>query len=178
MHNEGIGSWPARRARRTPHRTALLHEGRSTSYVEPHRRSGRPAHLPHLRGVRRGDRVAFLGPNHPAFLEALFAAGRVGAVFVPLNTRLAAPELRYQLRGCGSGDLLTVHQGADPLKGLAQESEVWEVEGEEFEALLAHLDGRPARYKTPRSVRFTDALPRGGTGRLLKGPIRSAHGQG
>ncbi len=46
-------------------------------------------------GTGRGDRVAYLGPHHPAFLETLFAAGALGAVFVPLNIRLAAPELAY-----------------------------------------------------------------------------------
>jgi acyl-CoA synthetase (AMP-forming)/AMP-acid ligase II len=33
--------------------------------------------------VGRGDRVAWLGPNHPAFLEALFASGLVGAMLAP-----------------------------------------------------------------------------------------------
>jgi fatty-acyl-CoA synthase len=50
-------------------------------------------------GVRRGDRVAYLGPNHPAFLETLFAAGTLGAILVPLNTRLAVPELAGHLSG-------------------------------------------------------------------------------
>src|SRR5262249_28223003 len=53
-------------------------------------------------GVRRGDRVAYLGPNHPAFLETLFAAGTLGAILVPLNTRLAAPELARHLAGSDS----------------------------------------------------------------------------
>ena len=49
-------------------------------------------------GIRAGDRVAYLGPNHPTFLETLFATGLLGAVFVPLNSRLAPPELAYSLR--------------------------------------------------------------------------------
>ncbi|BAJ33159.1 MULTISPECIES: long-chain fatty acid--CoA ligase [Kitasatospora] len=143
MYDDGIGSWPARRARKTPHRTALVHEGRRTSYAELHRRSGRLARLLHLRGVRRGDRVAFLGPNHPAFLEALFAAGRLGAVFVPLNTRLAPPELRYQLRDSGSSLLLAVRQDAGLLAELAADTAVWETEGARYEALLADAAGEP-----------------------------------
>ncbi|MFC8718516.1 long-chain fatty acid--CoA ligase [Kitasatospora sp. NPDC057198] len=141
MHDQGIGSWPARRARRTPHRTALVHEDRSTSYAELHRRSSGLAHLLHLRGVRRGDRVAFLGPNHPAFLETLFALGQLGAVFVPLNTRLAPPELRHQLRDSGSALLLAVRQDAALLADLSADAEVWEVEGAEYEALLAGAPG-------------------------------------
>ncbi|MGW7075000.1 acyl-CoA synthetase [Streptomyces sp. NPDC054866] len=106
MRNEGLGSWPARRARKTPHRTALTHEGRPISYAVLHSRVLRLAHALRARGVRRGDRVAHLGPNHPAFLETFFAAGALGAVFVPLNTRLTAPEIGYQLADAGARTLI------------------------------------------------------------------------
>lgn len=102
MLNQGIGSWPARRARRTPHRTAIVHQDTELTYRELHQRVLRLAHALRSLGVARGDRVAHLGPNHPAFLETLFAAGALGAVFVPLNTRLAAPELAYNLSDSGS----------------------------------------------------------------------------
>ena len=45
-------------------------------------------------GVARGDRVAILLANRSAFLETVFAAARLGAVALPINTRLAPPELR------------------------------------------------------------------------------------
>jgi fatty-acyl-CoA synthase len=106
MRNEGLGSWPARRARKTPHRTALLHQGHAITYAELQERSTRLAHALRDAGIRRGDRVAYLGPNHPSFLETLFAAGTLGAIFVPLNTRLAAPEIAYELRDSGAVVLL------------------------------------------------------------------------
>lgn len=106
MRNEGLGSWPARRARKTPHRTALTHQGRTITYAVLHARVLRLAHALRARGVRRGDRVAYLGPNHPAFLETFFAAGALGAVFVPLNTRLAAPEIAYQVADAGARTLI------------------------------------------------------------------------
>ena len=43
-------------------------------------------------GIHRGDRVAYLGYNHPDLLAMLFACARLGAMLVPLNFRLAAPE--------------------------------------------------------------------------------------
>lgn len=49
------------------------------------------------RGVGHGDRVAFLGQNHPSQIALLFACARLGAVQVPLNWRLAVPELRFIL---------------------------------------------------------------------------------
>ena len=39
-------------------------------------------------GVQRGDRVGWLGANHPAFLEVLFATAKLGAVMAPVNHRL------------------------------------------------------------------------------------------
>lgn len=106
MRNEGIGSWPARRARKTPHRVALVHGDDHISYADLHERTTRLAHALRRAGIRHGDRVAYLGPNHPAFLETLFATGLLGAVFVPLNTRLAAPEIAYQLQDSGARALL------------------------------------------------------------------------
>ncbi|WP_433623365.1 acyl-CoA synthetase [Nocardia sp. CA-120079] len=44
-------------------------------------------------GVGPGDRVAYLGPNDIATFETLFATMHLGAIFVALNTRLAAPEI-------------------------------------------------------------------------------------
>jgi long-chain acyl-CoA synthetase len=45
--------------------------------------------------VRPGDRVAILDKNSARYLELYFALPRIGAVAVPLNYRLAAPELAY-----------------------------------------------------------------------------------
>jgi fatty-acyl-CoA synthase len=50
-------------------------------------------------GVHQGDRVAYLGYNHPDLLAILFACARLGAMLVPLNFRLAAPEHAEILAG-------------------------------------------------------------------------------
>jgi fatty-acyl-CoA synthase len=100
MSDIGLGSWPARRARIAPHRVALRDDDRSLTYAElaavVERLAGGLARL----GVGPGDRVAYLGPNAVATFEALFATGRLGAVFVPVNTRLATPELGRLLADC------------------------------------------------------------------------------
>src|SRR4051812_44916841 len=102
MRNQGVGSWPVRRARMTPDRVALISDGRTETYRELRDRVDRLAHALRDLGVRRGDRVAYLGPNHPAFAETVFAAGTLGAVILPLNTRLAAPELAYIVADAGA----------------------------------------------------------------------------
>ncbi|MFF8881077.1 acyl-CoA synthetase [Streptomyces flaveolus] len=122
MLNQGLGSWPARRARKTPDRVAVVHEDRSWTYRDLHRRVLRLAHGLRALGTGRGDRVAYLGPNHPAFLETLFAAGALGAVFVPLNTRLAAPELAYNLSDSGSTVLVHGPEQALAARAVADEA--------------------------------------------------------
>ncbi|MFB7088491.1 long-chain fatty acid--CoA ligase [Streptomyces sp. NPDC056296] len=124
MLNQGIGSWPARRARKTPDRTALVHEDNAWTYRELHQRVLRLAHALRALGVARGHRIAYLGPNHPAFLETLFAAGVLGAVFVPLNIRLAAPELAYGLSDSGSTVLVHAPEQADAARAAAGQAGV------------------------------------------------------
>ncbi|GAA5077594.1 long-chain fatty acid--CoA ligase [Streptomyces similanensis] len=122
--NQGIGSWPARRARKTPDRVAVVHDSRTLTYRELHERVLRLAHALRALGTGRGDRVAYLGPNHPAFLETLFAAGALGAVFVPLNTRLAAPELAFNLTDSGSTVLVHAPEQAETARTAAAEAGV------------------------------------------------------
>ncbi len=55
------------------------------------------AHLQSGWGVQPGDRVAWLGFNHPLQLVTLVACARLGAMFLPLNFRLAVPELQQVL---------------------------------------------------------------------------------
>ena len=97
MKDQGLGSWTRRRVRMTPDQPALVQGGAALSYAELHRTATRVSHGLRRRGVGRGDRVAFLGLNSVELVQAMFGAAQLGAVFVPLNTRLTAPELRHVL---------------------------------------------------------------------------------
>jgi fatty-acyl-CoA synthase len=90
------------RALLSPGREALveLASGRRFTYAELDARSNRAAHLLAELGVGRGDRVAVLAHNSAAFVELFFAAGKLGAILVPLNWRLAASELAYVIGDC------------------------------------------------------------------------------
>ncbi|MGH3375441.1 MAG: acyl-CoA synthetase [Actinoallomurus sp.] len=106
MTDLGVGAWPARSARIRPEAVAFRQGERSVRYAEAARRvDALAAGLAGL-GVRKGDRVAYLAPNDIATFEAFFAATRLGALFVPLNTRLAPPEIGYLLADCGARVLL------------------------------------------------------------------------
>src|SRR5271163_1695856 len=102
----GLGNWMFQRALRTPHRAALTFEGTTWTYGQLQDRIDRFASALRANGVCHGDRVGFLGFNQPAFLETLFAAARLGAIFVPLNFRLTGPELRYIIGDAGVHTLI------------------------------------------------------------------------
>ncbi|THD70363.1 MAG: acid--CoA ligase [Bradyrhizobium sp.] len=90
--------WIAHFGRRTPGKPAVvdLGSGRKFSYAEFDARISRlAAHLRDRLGIARGDRVAVLAMNTTDTLEVQFACGRLGAVFLPLNTRFTVPELQF-----------------------------------------------------------------------------------
>src|SRR2546423_7283126 len=90
--------WIAHFGRRTPAKPAVvdLASERQFSYAQFHARISRlAAHLRDHSKIKRGDRVAVLALNTSDPLEVQFACGRIGAVFLPLNTRLTVPELQY-----------------------------------------------------------------------------------
>jgi len=105
----------------SPSATALRQGDRALTYAQLADRASRFASVLRDNGVGRGARVAYLGANDLSTFETFFATGLLGAVFVPLNTRLAAPELAYMLRDCGAA-LLVVGDGVEVVaEELAQE---------------------------------------------------------
>ena len=98
----GIGSWATRRAFLSGDRIALIDGDRRITYAEFDRRTDQLARALRELGVRQGDRVAALLVNSAAFLETMFATAKLGAVFVPINFRLAPPEVTYLLADSGA----------------------------------------------------------------------------
>jgi long-chain acyl-CoA synthetase len=91
------------------------------SYAEVDKISGRIAASLRNLGVHRGDKVAVQLPNLPHFLFAYFGILKAGAVMVPLNPLMRAPEIRYHLRDSESRLLITFETSADEaVKGAAK----------------------------------------------------------
>ena len=113
-----LGALIGRRAAATPRLPAITFDGHTTSYGDLLDQIDTLAAELAAGGVGRGDRVAYLGLNDPMFLITLFAAARIGAVFVPLNYRLTAAELGYILTDAGVHTLLADAEhvaAADPV---------------------------------------------------------------
>ncbi len=96
-----LGGWFADRAALTPERRCLTFEGETVTYEGMLGRIRATAAALAHGGVRHGDRVAYLGLNHPAFFETMFGTAWIGAIFVPLNFRLSAPELSFVVNDAG-----------------------------------------------------------------------------
>lgn len=92
-----VAHWIATQARRQPGRTALRCDGDALTYAGLARRVDDAAAALAQAGVGRGERLAWLGLNRGDMLVALFACARLGAIFMPLNWRLAPPEHRAML---------------------------------------------------------------------------------
>jgi len=125
MRNLGIGSWPARRARMTPRTVAIIAGERRDTYGEFAVRVGGAASQLRDLGVRPGDRVAYLGRNLPELPLVLFAAGALGAVFVPLNFRLAPPELAAILDDCEPSVVVCDEAFTETLEALTATAAPW-----------------------------------------------------
>lgn len=96
----------AHHATRTPDRPLARFEGATSSYGEMAERATALAGGLHERGVAAGDVVALLSYNCTEFLETIFAANHLGAIAMPINWRLAAPEVRYILEHSGARALV------------------------------------------------------------------------
>ncbi|MFE6488383.1 AMP-binding protein, partial [Streptomyces sp. NPDC057757] len=83
----------ARNARHRGDSTAIGYPGGDLTYAELDEKSARLATVLSEGGTADGDPVAYLGLNSPAFFVTMLAAFRIGALFVPVNFRLADPEL-------------------------------------------------------------------------------------
>ncbi|MBX3196484.1 MAG: long-chain fatty acid--CoA ligase [Microbacteriaceae bacterium] len=144
----GIARWVHRRAVSVAEHPAIVFRGEELSYRELADRIDRLGTVLRERGVGPGDRVAYLGNNHPSFVEALFAVTSIGAILVPLNTRLSRGELAYMLEDSGSLLLIATDElaaaGEAPAGGSAAGTLGMLVVGDDgaegYEAAIAAAD--------------------------------------
>jgi acyl-CoA synthetase (AMP-forming)/AMP-acid ligase II len=87
----------AHHATRAPDRAMVVFEGETVTYGQMADRAAALAGGLSARGVGPGQVVGLLSYNCPEMLETIFAVNHLGAIAMPINWRLAAPEVRYIL---------------------------------------------------------------------------------
>jgi len=112
-----LGEMLTETARRVPDKTAIICEGREVSYRELNSRVNQLAHGFLQSSLGKGSRVALLMHNSVEMVEIFCALAKAGMVSIPLNYRLAVPELSYIIENSDATTLIrgeefdaTVHQ--------------------------------------------------------------------
>jgi len=168
-----------RAAQAWPAHPALSDGDRSFTYTQMVDRARRLAAALRGLGLATGDRVAILDANSFRYVEAYYACALAGLVIVPLNSRLAPPELEYMLNDVGARALLTsppffgqvtaLRPSLPALQCVVALEEAGQLEGAlDYEALLAAA----APLAAPAEIAPGDTLQiyyTGGTTGMPKG---------
>jgi len=149
-------------------RVAIRDERGDVTYTELDERTNALANAWREQGLKPGDGVAVLVRNHRGFLEAVFAAAKLGAKIILLNTSFAGPQIREVAEREGT-DLLVyddeyaeVLEGVDPPHGrwrawVDDEAQHPERVDDSLESLIADGDtsGPPRAGRAPKIVILT-----------------------
>ena len=103
---EILPDWLGRVALYHPDRIAIEDNRQSWTFAELDRRASHLAYQLRAAGIGMGERVALLAGNCPAYAVAVHALTRVGAILIPLNTRLTESELCWQISDAGASLLI------------------------------------------------------------------------
>ncbi|RMG84514.1 MAG: acid--CoA ligase, partial [Chloroflexi bacterium] len=117
--------WIAFHADRTPEKIALIdqHTGAQYTYAQLHERIGRLAgYLKDQWGVKAGDRLAILAKNSAEYFVFQFACVRLGAIMLPLNWRLAVPELVFIVSDAEALGIVYDNEFADRIPPLMEQT--------------------------------------------------------
>lgn len=142
--SDSVAYWLWARARRDPQRVGVVAGSERITYETLESRVARVAGALRGLGVGSGDRVAVALKNRPEFLEVFFGTLRIGAIFVPLNFRLAPDQLRYMLED--SGSRVVVLQ--DAVAAMVDDAVATLSDG----VVLLRVDGPEANYPTWRDA--------------------------
>src|SRR4051794_10046001 len=110
-----LGDWLRLSAARFPDRACFIDEGegRTLTFAETNARVNRLANALTAAGVVKGDTVAILAVDSHRYMETLLASMKLGTTYVPLDYRLAEPEVQTLLHAAGSRWIFVSDRYAD-----------------------------------------------------------------
>lgn len=94
-HDGTLASMLSGRASVAPEKEFLSYQGTTFTYREAQEQVASVAQYLATKGVRGGDRVGVMSPNHPSSVFLLFALASLGAIMVPVNPEYGVEEVRY-----------------------------------------------------------------------------------
>ena len=162
-------------ARIQPNRLAIhdLGNGLRLTWRELDRRIDRVAGLLEtVLGEPEGERVAVLGRNCADMIVTAYACIRAGAIFMPLNWRLTAPELSIMIQDATPRILVLdpeFQPVADQLTGAHSLQRIIPLDLASFEAAIATAAERPTRARPSRADKPSTLLYTSGTTGKPKG---------
>ncbi|MND41832.1 Long-chain-fatty-acid--CoA ligase [compost metagenome] len=150
--------------------TAFRCFNRSLSYADVDKQScAFAAYLQHL-GVQRGDRIAVMLPNIPAFPVAMFGILRAGAAQVNVNPMYTPLELLHQLNDAGVQTIVIIASALPTLESILVSTTIRKVivvhPGDTLDGLVATCETDIKSSPGFPLTRFVDALREGGTMQL------------
>ncbi|MBA3742662.1 long-chain fatty acid--CoA ligase [Sporichthya sp.] len=110
-----VATFLTKSAVRFPDRPALQYGSEITTYRQFTDRSLAIGGELLARGLRKGDRVAFVMSNRPEILEVIFGCFAAGLVVVPMNARLHPMEMAYLVENSGARVLIHTSEFETPL---------------------------------------------------------------
>ncbi len=111
-----------------PEKTAVIYNGTECTFSRFKDRVCRLANALEQKGIKKGDKVAFLSPNTPYLLEGHHGIPLIGAVIVPINIRLAPEEVAYILRDSQSKFLFIDTEFAGSIQPVLNEIKEMNIE--------------------------------------------------
>jgi acyl-CoA synthetase (AMP-forming)/AMP-acid ligase II len=160
---------------RFPDRACLIQDDRSLTFAEVDARADRLAQAFAESALEPGDRVALLSLSEIEYLEIQVAAQRAGVVLVPLNFRLAQPELAAIVADC-EPRLLVHGPGYAESAAALDRPLTWHLgsdgAGEPYDAVLERFDPTGDRAFLESAATCTILYTSGTTGRS-KGAVTS-----
>ena len=115
-----VGDIIRRAARRCPHRVAVSFAEERLTFAELDSAANGMAALLRRRGVEFGDRVGWRGETATGVSTLFVALARLGAVFVPLNTRLSDTELGVVMAKARLHHVVTTDEVDDLCSSVAE----------------------------------------------------------
>jgi fatty-acyl-CoA synthase len=139
-------------ATRTPDKVAIVFKDQHLTYAELMRRIEQLAGFLAMQGIGPDDVVAVFMKNSVAFLEIAFAVSHLGAVFLPINFRLAAEEVDYITSNAGAKLVFADEEFSAIVEKLSAKIIVGEAAQSDSTVLARDAKGAPMHVRRPTDL--------------------------